>query len=400
MSQLLLRLAGPRFVDPYIRVSAVLLGILLGAPLHLSEIGGDPALLDLVFAALIIAGPWVPRSAAIAAAALSAVVTIGYAPYGLVVGDLATAVTAGVAVSCRRYLTAAFVSAVLLGLNIYAFALSPDPSWFAVLTSMGTLLVALTVGWAADGAERRIATLIAQKTAQALESQRRETKLRDQFALDAHDTVSHGLTRENFMLRTVLSKTASGSELNDDLAEVLLANRTNQQNLRALLANLGGSRSGTVNAAHAFGAVCDDISETFYAANRGMNIDIQVPPQLRIGANWAAQIGLLLTELATNVLKHGKASGTSADLTVTCPAEGTLIVECANVPRAGRGGKESYSVELRTQALDGEVTFSITQDEYRVRVLLPVECVTEQETLQRELKDHSPDESASTDPAA
>lgn len=377
MSAMIRALCGPRVIDPYIRLATLIVGLFIGAPSSFELLTDLNAQLDIAFGILIIALPYFPRTIALIITAVSITLTVGLTA-NAVINDLALSVAGAVLLTYKRWKLTSLPFASLVALNAYLLIGSEYYSFFHCAISIGTFVLASTLGWAAGTTEQRITRLIADAATQAAESERREADLRNQFALDAHDTVSHGLTKEYFMLRNALSKTEPGSELNQGITEILLANRTNQQNLRSLLAGLHSTTTNTVALSHAVEAVCDDIREAFSAAQRPIRITCAVtdqpcPPQRTAG------VGLLLTELATNILKHGDINDQSATLDVTCDGRG-LLITAQNTPRQLTPRPEKYtpptttafSVERRVTMLNGTADFHTTPESFTVTATVPL----------------------------
>lgn len=377
MSKFLRMLLGPRVIDPYIRLATLIVGLFIGAPSSVDLLTDPSAQLDVVFGLLIIALPYVPRTVAFIITAVSLALTIGLTA-NAVLNDLALSVASAVLLTYKRWKLATLCFVALAGLNAYLFLGSEYYSFFHIAISLGTFLLASTLGWAAGVTEQRIDRLIADAATQAAQSERREAELRNKFALDAHDTVSHGLTKENFMLRNVLSTTEPGSQLNQHIAEILLANRTNQQNLRSLLAGLQSNNSGTVALNRAIETVCDDIREAFAAARRPIDITHTVTNQ-PCSPQHTAGIGLLLTELATNMLKHGDPNDQSASLNITSDGP-NLKITARNTPRqpTPRPDKNTpqpttaFSVQRRVTMLGGTVKFATTPEAFTVTITVPL----------------------------
>jgi hypothetical protein len=161
-------LAGPRFIDPYLRVLMLGFGLYLCA-LQLPSFWWDlSSSLSLLVGLAVCLSPYAPLTTGLAMVLLSGIVTVLYEP-GMVMFDIPIAAACVVLVSHLRWKSVAVLLLSLLGLAIMTHLRSPLDFGWSEAGSLGVtvgLLCLLGVG--AAKAEGRIQFLIAKSAAEAV----------------------------------------------------------------------------------------------------------------------------------------------------------------------------------------------------------------------------------------
>lgn len=391
VTQWVRKLAGPRIIDPFVRVLTLIVAVMLGAPSDFELLLYPAAQIDLVAALIIACSPYFPRITVVLALALSSVITFGF-DAEVIYADIAIGATAAV---CLSYRQARWwlVSATGLVIIDIVFTAVNDLSWIDSLYVVGTFLAITLLGWAAGYTQISIDRLVEQRVADAIAAERALKTQREQFMLDAHDTVSHGLTRQHYMLQ-FLNEQLHNSQVPPEaaqlLAEIMLSNTITQQHLRDLLDRLGRTSGDTVCAETAVNATLDDIARSFRIAHQKIDITSEVSSQ-HIPAQARTSIAMLITEVATNMLKHGWNESTPARLNICAsPAHGFSVTATnptrvpqansfAEVARTSAGtsprlpGRDLVPASLNQRAhiLGGTCTVHDSDDVYRIVATFP-----------------------------
>lgn len=300
-------LRGSRFIDPYARSLLIGYGLYLSAVALPELLGGLHGALDFAAGLLVCLAGFAPGVSLVGLLALATVVTAVFEP-SVVSYDIPVAAAIAMLMSYGRVRSAVLGAFTFAGLALVT-AVGPagDLTWQGVLYMSADVILLGGLGLASHMAEGRIQFLIAKSAAEAVVAERERQKQRERFAIDAHDTVSHGLTAEYFMITSLLAE-AEDPQQRERLAQLTLHNRGTQQRLRELLAGLGSTPMAVDRPLHeVLDATVEDIEATFYAAVRPLEIHTDIDRETgrtRIAPDLAADLNFFIIELATNILKH------------------------------------------------------------------------------------------------
>ena len=230
-------LRGPRFIDLPIRLLALIMGLTILVPgsFEITE-PRYSALLILAYGLIVLAS-FRPLSIVIATTGLSIGFSMLYPdlenmfPEALI---LATAVL----ISRRRWIGFALGT---IGLAVYLGAstrLGSYDAGFEGLTDLGYGWLTYSIlGLCASFVEARIHREIDRRERAAVDHQKSLDAMRARFTNDMHDTISHSLTTESAIIRTLARE--SDSETADRLlAELALVNAEATKRLRQLVTSL------------------------------------------------------------------------------------------------------------------------------------------------------------------
>ncbi|WP_152346880.1 hypothetical protein [Brevibacterium sp. CFH 10365] len=320
-------LRGPRFIDLPIRLLALIMGLTILVPgsFEITE-PRYSALLILAYGLIVLAS-FLPLSIVVATTGLGIVFSMLYPdlenmfPEALI---LATAVL----ISRRRWIGFALGT---IGLAVYLGAstrLGSYDAGFEGLTDLGYGWLTYSIlGLCASFVEARIRSEIDRRERAAVDHQKSLDAMRARFTSDMHDTISHSLTTESAIIRT-LAKQGDAETADRLLAELALVNAEATKRLRQLVTSLSKweTESCTGNSAASrirFRAEAEQLTTAIEdgcsAGSVPLNTELSVLPTYATGT-LSHHFRAVMLELATNVIRHS-APGTPATLAVEMRGE-------------------------------------------------------------------------------
>lgn len=367
--RVLRRVFGPRIVDLPIRLLVMIVavtGLLPG-----SFESDDPLYIVLSVIAMMstVAATYIPTITAAVAVCLYLVFAFRF-PELLNPYQQALLISSAILVSKFKWLRAALVIATLLGLTALAHGFTP-----LAATSFNLLLlsvIAYSVLAIALGLfELRIRREIELRERGAREHERKLQSERIGFAIDTHDTVSHGLATQGALIR-LLSREQDERERHRLLGEFAMINGDTQLQLRALLARLGDVQEGRVPTDRDPGQELRQAAETLRSAAEVGGITLEVDLNFT-GAQLAPatldDVKLLMRELVTNMVKHSEGEGLCtlrggvADGLLTLTSKNPASRVDAAIPR---------SLSTRSASLGGTCETRIEEGTFVVSLRIPL----------------------------
>lgn len=385
-------LRGPRFIDLPIRLLALIMGLTILVPgsFELDE-PRYAAFLILAYGLIVLAA-FLPLTIVIATTGLGMVFSQLYPdlenmfPEALI---LATAVL----ISRRRWVGFALGTAGLAVYLLDSTRLGSYDAGFEGLTDLGYGWVTYALlGLSASFVEARIRREIDRRERAAVDHQKTLDAMRARFTSDMHDTISHSLTTESAIIRT-LSKETDSENSARLLAELSLVNAEATKRLRQLVTSLSrweaesstgdshGSRSSH-GARIRFRAEAEQLTTAIEDGCAAGSVPLTTrlsPLPTHSSSTLAHHFRAVMLELATNVIRHST-PGTPASLVVemrgetgdlaelVCRSTNESPAELTQVPR---------SLARRATAVGG--TCRVDTDEQKravVEVALPVRFLT------------------------
>ncbi|GGC29528.1 hypothetical protein KTJ89_08410 [Brevibacterium sediminis] len=379
-------LRGPRFIDLPIRLLALIMGLTILVPgsFEITE-PRYAGLLILAYGLIVLAG-FLPLSIVIATTGLGIAFSMLYPdlenmfPEALI---LATAVL----ISRRRWIGFALGT---IGLAVYLGAstrLGSYDAGFEGFTDLGYgWLTYSTLGLCASFVEARIRSEIDRRERAAVDHQKSLDAMRARFTSDMHDTISHSLTTESAIIRTLAKET--DSETADRLlAELALVNAEATKRLRQLVTSLsrweteacsGDSATSRVRFRAEAEQLTTAIEDGCAAGSVPLTTELAPLPPHATGT-LSHHFRAVMLELATNVIRHS-VPGTPATLAVEMRGErgdrAELLCRSTNESPTALT-KAPRSLSRRATAVGG--VCRVDEDERRrtvVEVALPVRFVS------------------------
>lgn len=379
-------LRGPRFIDLPIRLLALIMGLTILVPgsFEITE-PRYAGLLILAYGLIVLAG-FLPLSIVIATTGLGIAFSMLYPdlenmfPEALI---LATAVL----ISRRRWIGFALGT---IGLAVYLGAstrLGSYDAGFEGFTDLGYgWLTYSTLGLCASFVEARIRSEIDRRERAAVDHQKSLDAMRARFTSDMHDTISHSLTTESAIIRTLAKET--DSETADRLlAELALVNAEATKRLRQLVTSLsrweteacsGDSATSRVRFRAEAEQLTTAIEDGCAAGSVPLTTELAPLPTHATGT-LSHHFRAVMLELATNVIRHS-VPGTPATLAVEMRGErgdrAELLCRSTNESPTALT-KAPRSLSRRATAVGG--VCRVDEDERRrtvVEVALPVRFVS------------------------
>lgn len=379
-------LRGPRFIDLPIRLLALIMGLTILVPgsFEITE-PRYAGLLILAYGLIVLAG-FLPLSIVIATTGLGIGFSMLYPdlenmfPEALI---LATAVL----ISRRRWIGFALGT---VGLAVYLGAstrLGSYDAGFEGFTDLGYgWLTYSTLGLCASFVEARIRSEIDRRERAAVDHQKSLDAMRARFTSDMHDTISHSLTTESAIIRTLAKET--DSETADRLlAELALVNAEATKRLRQLVTSLsrweteacsGDSATSRVRFRAEAEQLTTAIEDGCAAGSVPLTTELAPLPTHATGT-LSHHFRAVMLELATNVIRHS-VPGTPATLAVEMRGErgdrAELLCRSTNESPTALT-KVPRSLSRRATAVGG--VCRVDEDERRrtvVEVALPVRFVS------------------------
>ncbi|NMA78053.1 MAG: hypothetical protein GX960_12495, partial [Actinomycetales bacterium] len=173
----------------------------------------------------------------------------------------------------------------------------------------GWALAAL-LGAAAALLEVYIRREIRRREDNARESERELARIRHRFAIDAHDTVSHGLSVESAIIRVLSNTSEDPVKLRELLAELALVNANTQYKLRTLLAQMTAP-ADSVRTSVALDSELREALASIHAVAEASGFDLEVEVESlprRAAVDEFDSVLLALQELTTNIVKHSSSA--------------------------------------------------------------------------------------------
>jgi len=379
-------LRGPRFIDLPIRLLALIMGLTILVPgsFEITE-PRYAGLLILAYGLIVLAG-FLPLSIVIATTGLGIGFSMLYPdlenmfPEALI---LATAVL----ISRRRWIGFALGT---VGLAVYlgvSTRLGSYDAGFEGFTDLGYgWLTYSTLGLCASFVEARIRSEIDRRERAAVDHQKSLDAMRARFTSDMHDTISHSLTTESAIIRTLAKET--DSETADRLlAELALVNAEATKRLRQLVTSLsrweteacsGDSATSRVRFRAEAEQLTTAIEDGCAAGSVPLTTELAPLPTHATGT-LSHHFRAVMLELATNVIRHS-VPGTPATLAVEMRGErgdrAELLCRSTNESPTALT-KAPRSLSRRATAVGG--VCRVDEDERRrtvVEVALPVRFVS------------------------
>ncbi|UVI35544.1 histidine kinase [Brevibacterium spongiae] len=379
-------LRGPRFIDLPIRLLALIMGLTILVPGSFETTEPLYSGLLILAYALIVVAAFLPLTTVIAATGLGVVFSQLFPDLQNMFPE-ALLLAIAVLISRRRWVGFAIGTAGLAGYLGFSTWLGSYDAGFEGLTDLGYgWLTYSLLGLCASFVEARIRREIARRERAAIDHQKTLDAMRTRFTSDMHDTISHSLTTESAIIRTLARETDS-EQADRLLAELALVNAEATKRLRQLVTSLsswetdtcpGDTRTRRVRfraeAEQLAGAIEDG------CAAGSVPLTAQLSPLPTYSSDSLAHhFRAILLELATNVIRHST-PGTPAKLTVelrsgsgdrmelVCRSCNESPTELTQVPR---------SLHRRATAVGGTCTVGAGAEKNTVvEVALPIRRLT------------------------
>ena len=320
-------LRGPRFIDLPIRLLALIMGLTILVPGSFEITEPRYAGLLILAYGLIVLAAFLPLSIVIATTGLGIAFSMLYPdlenmfPEALI---LATAVL----ISRRRWIGFALGT---IGLAVYLGASTRLGSYdvgFEGFTDLGYGWLTYSIlGLCASFVEARIRSEIDRRERAAVDHQKSLDAMRARFTSDMHDTISHSLTTESAIIRT-LAKESDSETADRLLAELALVNAEATKRLRQLVTSLskweteactGDSATSRVRFRAEAEQLSIAIKDGCAAGSVPLTTELSPLPTHATGT-LSHHFRAVMLELATNVIRHS-VPGTPATLAVEMRGE-------------------------------------------------------------------------------
>lgn len=363
------RLFGPRLIDLPIRLLVFIVAITGLMPGSFESEDPRYVMLSVVALGLMITATYVPKLTATVAAIL-------FLLFALVLPEFLNPFQDAIEFSAAMLLTrfqwvrSLIVTAVVFGLTIISHLIAPagaTPFEFVVFTWIAYSVFALAFGLF----ELRITREIDLRERNAREHERRLQSERIGFAINTHDTVSHGLATQGALIR-LLSRESDERERHRLLGEFAMINGDTQLQLRTLLAGLSAAKDGRApavetNPAHELTQAASTLRSAAEVGGIDLSIDLDLD-DARIDADVLADVKLMMRELVTNMVKHSEGAG-------SCLLRGRvdgsqLVLESLN-PTGTDVSTAPRSLTARAESRGGSCIARSENGTYRVTVRIP-----------------------------
>ncbi|MGO3023268.1 MAG: hypothetical protein ACTIIH_08520 [Brevibacterium sp.] len=379
-------LRGPRFIDLPIRLLALIMGLTILVPGSFEITEPRYAGLLVLAYGLIVLAAFLPLSIVVATTGLG----IGFS---MLYPDLenmfpeALILAIAVLISRRRWIGFALGT---LGLAVYLGAstrLGSYDAGFEGLTDLGYGWLTYSIlGLCASFVEARIRSEIDRRERAAVDHQKSLDAMRARFTSDMHDTISHSLTTESAIIRT-LAKESDPETADRLVAELALVNAEATKRLRQLVTSLsrwetesctGDSGTSRIRFRAEAEQLATAIEDGCAAGSVPLTTELCPLPAHATGT-MSHHFRAVMLELATNVIRHS-VPGTPASLVVEMRdgsgSRAELLCRSTNAsPTALTRAPRSLS--RRATAMGG--VCRVGEDERRrtvVEVALPIRFVS------------------------
>lgn len=372
---------GSRFIDLPVRVLASIIAI--GSVISGSTEDSEPLYLVMFYLSslLLVGASFFPVSVAGLLTALFLIHLFAY-PQHLNPFQESLEFCVAVLIATGRWRTAFALVATMFGLIWLTQHIQPHiATSFSELGFSLSLATALAVS--AFLLERHIRKEIRRRESAAVAHEQQLQRLRLQVALDAHDTISHGLATQAAVIR-VLSYEETDPKLRSKLSELAILNDLTHQDLRSFLYKLRTTHTAAPVDPSPSSEFHQHFDSLVAAANAG-GYDIeahleQVPAAF--SAELAENLLFICRELVTNIVKHSSAQqGCSVTVrTRTDSQKNMLVVESSN-PSDAEYAPAPESLANRVSSLGGTCHTQLKEQQFTVTVTLPITSAGEQATL-------------------
>jgi signal transduction histidine kinase len=379
-------LRGPRFIDLPIRVLALIMGLTILVPgsFEITE-PRYSALLILGYAFIVLAA-FQPLTIVIAATGLGALFSSLYPDLENMFPEALLLATA-VLISRRRWAGFALGTAALAGYLGFSTWLGSYDAGFEGLTDLGYGWLTYSIlGLCASFVEARIRREMDRRERAAVDHQKTLDAMRARFTSDMHDTISHSLTTESAIIRTLARETDSENSARL-LAELALVNAEATKRLRQLVSSLSkwetetcaeDSRTSRIRFRAEAQALTTAIEDGCAAGSVPLTTELSSLPTYA-SSTFGHHFRAVMLELATNVIRHST-PGTPATLSVemrdgaserpviVCRSRNESPASLTQVPR---------SLGRRATAVGGTCEVGTDDKNAIVEVALPVRFLAE-----------------------
>ncbi|MFC0673116.1 sensor histidine kinase [Brachybacterium hainanense] len=298
-------LAGPRFIDPPLRLILAILAAIQLLGLDTTAPGGY-VLLQALMTASVLVTAWAPGAAAV-------IMVMGFLVNALAFPERLNlfldmlALPLGVLLSQRRLRGALLTFSAFCGAAALAVGLDTYDGRFIGPGSFVVPVLASILGWSAHLLEARTEREIARREEAAREHELELARIRIDVAIDTHDTVSHGLATESAIIRVLGAEARRGGQLDlRTLSELGMVNDRAHQQLRRLLARLRGEiadEDGETDLDAALDSAVQSVRAGAAAGDIGLEVELE-PTGAIVPVLFAEAATSMLYELATNIFKH------------------------------------------------------------------------------------------------
>lgn len=370
--RILQRLAGPRFIDPPIRALALIFALSGLVPGAAESDEGGYLLFFATSLALFVVAAFRPLIAGFACIGLHLAFTLVY-PIFLNPFDIPIEFAAAVLMAQWRWKTSLAVWAAAFGLTWLSHLLAPEVAMPYNLVLFGVLQYS-AIALAAAYAERRINREVVLRTDVARKHERQLIEERIGFAVEAHDTVAHGLATEASIMQ-LLAPHVQDSQGRRLLGELSLTNGEVQQELRSFLTDLGAGEAAIPTTGSGAENELRRTLDSLRRAAELTGLDLDVRNTLAPGvldSTRVREMRFILRELVTNMVKHAsREGGCLLSVRLDPESERTLVMESSNPCGHSEPGAP-LSLSLRADALGGSCEARREASTYRVTVSIPI----------------------------
>lgn len=195
-------------------------------------------------------------------------------------------------------------------------------------------------------------------------------KERVQFAVDVHDTVSHGLARQSNIIR-ILSTSPSKRDRSHLLSELVLSNSDTHYQLRSLLIRLNEIGRGTVippTADHELHSLKESLQRAAEAGQLQLQLNVDLPADV-ISSHQFNSVKQSLREMLTNMVRHTE--GPQVHLSASTNIKSRQVVLESRNPSNETESKIPKSLAMRAEIVEGTITADLLGGEFLVRIQIP-----------------------------
>ncbi|MFB9777638.1 hypothetical protein [Brevibacterium otitidis] len=381
-------LLGPRIIDPGLRL--LVLVIAIGTLLPGSFEYDSPVYIAtrILAAGLTVVAVFWPWTVGISA-------SFGYfgilfvSPYIDRPFILPAAVAIGILLSQSRWKAGLAVTFAFLGVHGSAILLADHAPYVRETAElMLGLGLAAVIGLLARCADARLRSEVAKRVELARQSERKNAAMREQMIRDTHDTVSHGLAREEALLRYMIGRPLAAehgyqtiqTEGARAMAELAVLNAHTQQLLRLLLQRLRDQDRDEADA-HLLESNLYSAARGLARAARSAGVDLEMSVE-NLPARWDShkveQVLFVMREMVTNIIKHSSPAGKSrievfgSSSAIGIEAEPDLIRMRSTNPCEPKQVFTPRTITSRAAAAGGSASARHENGEYVVCVVIPV----------------------------
>lgn len=364
-------LLGSQFVDAPLRVLALVLAI--SSVLPGAAESREPMYLVLFYlsSALIILAAFYPGRSVIVGVGLFVAHLVMYPEF---LNPLQEGIEFAyvVLLAKGRWRLALGVTAAAVGLTWVGQSIQPEvsASFLELTFSWGLSSVLALTGLLL---EHRIWQEIHRREAVAISHAQDIQRLRIQFAVDAHDTISHGLATQNAVMR-VLKREKTSSTIQHGLGELAMLNERVQQDLRALLHRLiqvQAYPAPTLSPRQHFLQALDSLIAAADAGGYAIDLGLDNIPD-ELDTVLSDQILAIVRELVTNIVKHSDGpDGCSIAICFDKTLQGIGLKITAENPVSSDQLFLPYTVSARAQRMGGTCRSTLHDAKFVVTVTIP-----------------------------